>query len=105
MLDVRPTVCPEALGKGEGIPTCPEALTGLSGPALGSEGGFDGSRRLVSLLPSGLMARDSQLMWRRRRGLLPPDLLQKLCQVQEAPESGQGALVYHLGLLPNSPAK
>lgn len=40
-LDVRPTVYPEALGKGEGIPTCTEALTGLSGPALGSEGGFE----------------------------------------------------------------
>ena len=37
--------------KGEGIPMWMEALTGLSGPEPGSEDGFDGKRRLVSLLP------------------------------------------------------
>lgn len=37
-----------------------EALTSLGGPTLGSANGFDGSRRLASLLPSGLMSRDFQ---------------------------------------------
>lgn len=60
-LGVRPTVHPEVLGKGEGTPTWPEALTSLSKRGLRSEDGFDGSRRLVSLLPSGLMSRGFQL--------------------------------------------
>lgn len=41
----------------------------------------------------------------RLKGLLPPDLLQGLRQVQEAPCGTQEALAYHLGLLLDSPAK
>lgn len=41
----------------------------------------------------------------RLKGLLPPDLLWKLCKVQEALGSSQGALDYCRRLLPNSPAK
>lgn len=37
-----------------------KALTRPSGSGLGSENGFDGSRRLASLLSSGLMSRDFQ---------------------------------------------